>query len=139
MKSFQEFLNETSKYKIYMINNTLWVAYGNGSGTTTQLTSLKTYLIDNSDDSHFDSIVLQFVKATQDMTPLKSKGNQAIFELPMYKLADLQNNYGSKIQAWGGTIKPFKTNYFCFTKEKYNVVTFFESKTEALNWLKFTD
>ena len=124
-------LTEAPEYKIYMIKDTLWVAYGEDSGATARIKSIGSYLTNKKGD-HYDSIVDKIVIAAKDLKVIKQGGTAKMFELPVYDIPAT----GKTIDAWGGTIAPRKTRYMILTQDRDAVVNFFDSKGEALAWIK---
>lgn len=140
MRDFKE-IYEATKYKIYMIDNTFWVAYGDGSGTTAQVNNLNSFLTDKSDDSHYDSIVNNVLKFAKDAKAIQSKKSKDVetklYEMPMYLMKDIKSNPTHKISVWDGEIKPNKMYYMLLTKQNgTSIVNFFKSKSEAQSWIK---
>jgi len=134
MRNFIEILNEERFTEKVFIDGhkTLWVAYDDNSGTTS-LNVDKGYLTDKSSDANYDSIVRNIVKFAKNTKPIKSKGNLSLYELPIYSGKE-QKNYS----IWDGTETPKKVKYFIVSTGKINVVTFFDTKKEALMWIKTT-
>lgn len=139
MRTFKEIF-EASEYKIYMIDNTFWVAYGDGSGTTSVIKKMESFLTDKSGDSHYDTVVhnvLKFAKSAKAIMTKKSKDRATeyfLYEMPFYLYSDVRQG---KMDVWGGTIKPNKMYYMLLTKEKdFNIVSFFTKKGEAQAYVK---
>jgi hypothetical protein len=136
MLTFQEFINEASEYKVYMIDNTFWFAYGDGSGTTSQITNMDSFLTNKSGDKNYDSIVdsitKKFVTYNEPQMTKKSLDKMtkySLYYLPAYKRFDVKQG---KILEWGGTIKPFTTYYMLVIEgEKTDIIQFFKTKDEA--------
>lgn len=139
MKTFKQVVNEAiDKYKVYMVDNTFWVAYGDGSGTTSQIDNMNSFLTDKSKDSHYDNIVNQVVKFAKTAKAIKSKKTSDteanLYEMPYYLHRDVRQG---KMDVWGGTIKPNKMYYMLLTKQgDIHIVNFFTKKNEALAWIK---
>lgn len=132
MKTFTEFLELSeagNKEHIYYVGKELWLAYAQGSGTTVQVPNLKTFLTDKKDDSHYDSSVTKIVKFAHSNKPLKQNGDKRLFEFPEYPT---KGNY----DIWGGDVKPTKMRYLTVVEDKNAYVAFFDSKAEALSWIK---
>jgi hypothetical protein len=141
MLKFTKWLtSESSDYKIYMIDKEFWLAYGEGSGTTAQVPNMNSYLTNKSDDVNYDSIVddvtKKFVKSND---PIKKKissdkkTHYSLYLLPAYKSFDVKQG---KMEAWGGTIKPFITYYMLVIEgEKYDIIQFFKTKNEANSYV----
>ena len=128
LKSLDEFLNE-SKYQLYILNNELWIANGEGSGTTAQIKDINKFLTNKSNDAHYDSIVDTIVRNISKIKPLKKKGDKIMFDLPIYKT-------NSKLDIWGGQEKPIKQGALVLTKEQdYYIVNLFDNKNEANHWM----
>ena len=129
-----------TEYKIYMIDDTFWVAYGQGSGTTTEIRNIKSFFTSKSDDSHFDSIVRQVVKASKTITPLKTKGGAQMFEVPVYPFEGNSRTldiWAKEHQREDDLIKPAKKKkYLVLTVESdYHLVNLFNTKKEATYWV----
>lgn len=118
--------------KIYFETDTLWVAYGQGSGITSYMPDIKKYLTSDSDDTHYDSIVNKIEKFAEENKPLKKKSNVKLYEVPYYD----KYEYGRTLDIWGGDIKPSKKYYLIITEEKHTVVNIFDNKNEAMGWIK---
>jgi hypothetical protein len=130
---FKELFTESEKYKVYFIDNTLWLAYGDGSGTTAQVDS-NSFITSKSGDKNYDYITNEIVKASKNIKPLKSKGNNKMYKIPKYNLNDIKRNQYSdngKIDIWGGNIKPEKYVYMIINEGSINTINFFENKKEA--------
>lgn len=136
MKSFREILQEKiTEYKVYIEDKTLWVAYGQGSGTTAYNLDMKKYLNDDrTDTAHYDDIVSNIVKFAKTAKPLKAKGNVKLYEVPVYERTE--SSYGKSLDVWGGDKKPVNTYYMVVTEEKSTIVNFFTKKGEAMSWIK---
>lgn len=140
MKTFSEFINEINEAtKEYVLYNTdykeLWITYAEGSGMTAQLPDLKRYFnSDSSDTEHYDGIVRKLVKWSEVTKPMKQTKNQKVklFEIPTYPAS----HGAEKQDLWGGNIKPNGKIYMIVTREKSDIVNFFEKKNEAMNWMK---
>ena len=134
MKSFRDLIRESiSEYKIYIEDGTFWVAYAQSSGTTLYNINLKKYINDDkSDKDHYEDITKNIAKFEETAKPIKSKGNNKLYEVPVYS----RTEYGETLDIWGGTKKPVKTYYMTVTKEKSTIINFFSKKGEALNWIK---
>jgi hypothetical protein len=130
MKKYKDFVNEAMEYKIYKTKGSLWIAYDVGSGTSIPLT--KTYLTDKKGDPNEDQLVLRMIlKAIKTIKPVQKKGNALMFDLPMYDVYD-------DLSVWGGKNKPKKVGAFIVSTGPINVITFFDSKSEAKAWMKTT-
>lgn len=134
MKKFEQFIMEMSTKTYVYYNETnkeLWHSYGQGSGQTAQLPSITKYLnSDNSDKSHYDSLVDKIVSKPISNKVLKKVQNVVLYELPVYETT--KGTY----DIFGGDVKSIKTYYMTITKEKSNIINFFKSKNEAMNWIK---
>lgn len=137
MKTFKEFINEQGNYKVYMIDKTLWLASGEGSGTTSEIRNMNTFLTNKDGDKNYDSIVddvvNKFLKYTAPQMKKRSSDKMthySLYYLPAYKYADTKQG---KIEAWSGEIKPFETNYMLVVQgEDYDILQFFKTKNEAI-------
>ena len=118
--------------KVYFEVDTLWVAYGQGSGITSYMPDIRKYLTTNSEDTHYDSLVHKLEEYSDNNRPLKEKSNVKLYEIPYYGRRD----YGKTLDIWGGDVKPSKKYYFTITKEKHTIVNIFDNKNEAMNWIK---
>ena len=58
--------------------------------------------------------------------------NVKLFEIPTYPAS----RGAEKQDLWGGNIKPNGKMYMIVTREKSDIVNFFEKKNEAMNWMK---
>lgn len=65
-----------SKYKVYFVTDTLWLAYGQGSGSTTYIPNITKYITNKSNDATYDSNVETLVKWSKTEKPLKQ--NEAL-------------------------------------------------------------
>jgi len=138
MKTFKDILKEatTKENKIYVDgNNNLWFAFRPHSGQTIANFNTKMFITDKKDDSHYDpTSVKDFIKYAKVNKPIKKKGKQSIFAIPVYKGSNQPD-----FDVWEeGTQKPNKIIYFLLSEGKINVVNFFDSKGEALGWLNST-
>lgn len=131
---FKELFTESKiEYKVYFEDKTLWVAYGQGSGTTAYNLDIKKFLSDDkSDKEHYDGIVANIVKFANSTKPMKETGKTKLFEIPVYG----KSEYGKTLDVWGGDIKPNKKYYMIVTEEKNTIVNIFAKKAEALSWIK---
>ncbi len=120
--------------KIFFQNITFWISYSPGSGIAVPVRS--TYITDKQGDKNQDnSLTKGLVNYANNHTPLKKKGNLSVFEVPVYSK---QDTAVEKFDIWGGNIKPIKNRYIVVSQGKINVITFFDSKNEALAWLKYS-
>jgi hypothetical protein len=113
----------------------IWLGYAPGSGQTVPV-SRKTYVTDKATDSNFDpTITKDFVTYAQKTKPMKANKDKTVrlYELPVYDSYDQRT-----FDIWGGEKKPVKKEYFTVALGEINVVTFFDSKNEALGWMKST-
>ena len=129
---FKEIFTEKTQHKIYYQKDTLWVAHGEGSGITSYMPDITKYLTDKKNDSHYDSIVNNIVKALKDIKPIQTKKNATLIEVPYYP----GSQYGVYLDIWGGDLKPTKNYYMIITKEKDTIVNIFDNKNEAKSWMK---
>ena len=135
---FKELFERTNP-KVYfrgLKTPTLWVSYGEGSGTTLYMVDLHRYLSsDQSDTGHYSSIVSKlssFVKVTE---PIKAKNNVKLFEIPVYP-SEKYTQFSLTLDVWGGDVKPQDKYYMMVTEEKSTIINFFKSEKEALSWVK---
>jgi hypothetical protein len=143
---FKELFTESSEYEVYFIGDnsyiTLWLAYGDGSGTTKLVDKVDTYLTNKKEDKNYDSIVNDIVKKfVNRKKPLKSKGDSKLYKIPFYDLYDVQrkkySDGGGKLDVWGGNIKPKKYVYMIVNQnEVITVISFFTRKGEADSWMR---
>ena len=127
-------LKEATDYKIYFVKDTLWVAYGQGSGTTSYMPDISKYLTDKSSDKNFDDIVRNLKKFVDTTKPLKTNKNGTVklYELPFYELTGQYETF----DVWGGKVKPTKKYWLIFSQDKIAVVNVFDKKNEALAWIR---
>mgnify|MGYP006899555132 CR=1 FL=1 len=119
--------------EVYFEKDTLWVAYGNGSGITSYMPDIKKFLSDdNSDAVHYDSIVPKLEEWSEYAKPLKKKDNIKLFEIPVYPRSEQHRS----LDIWGGDVKPSGKLYLIVTIEKNTIVNLFDNKNEAMHWLK---
>jgi hypothetical protein len=129
-----------SDYKVYMIDKEFWLAYGEGSGTTAQVSNINSFLTNKSGDTHYDSIVdgvtKKFVKFNAPQMKKVSSDKMthySLYTLPTYKHSDVKQG---KILEWGGTIKPFTTYYMLVIEgETNNIIQFFKTAGEAKSYI----
>jgi hypothetical protein len=109
----------------------LWTAYAQGSGNTTQL-GKNTYITDKSGDKNFSSNVPAMVKDIRSTykTILKAQ-NSTLHKIPVYPSSN-----GGKFTVWGGDVKPVAFHYLVVTNGPIKVITYFNNKNEARNWMK---
>lgn len=141
MKSFNNLIEEGREHdKVYMVKNTLWIAYGAGSGSAIPI-GKKTYFTDKKGDANYDLMLINKLKkfAKEAKTSkVADKGNSILFKLPVYDLMNSQTSY----DIWGGETKPdkrYKKHFIIDTNAKITVVTLFDTKIEALHWLRTMD
>lgn len=134
MKSFKEIIIEAkNEDKLLIVDKTLWFTYAPNSGKAIPFSS-KTYFTDKKGDSNYEpNIISKMVKYSKLNKPLKEKGNLKLYFIPVYK-----TNKASNYDIWGGKEKPIKEKYAILSTGKINVLTMFNSKNEALNWIKTT-
>ncbi len=136
MKTFQEFINEASEYQVYMVDKEFWLAYGQSSGTTAQISNMDTFLTNKSGDKNYDSIVngvvKKFVTYSEPQMVRRSEDKltkYSLYYLPAYKGSDVRQG---KMKIWGGDVEPFTTHYMLVVQgEKYDIIQFFKTKGEA--------
>lgn len=132
-KLFTENLNEKTEYKVYYVSNELWVAYGQGSGTTAYMPDTRKYLTDKKGDDHYDDIMRNIKKFAESTKPMKAKGDAKMYEVPVYEPSNSYETY----DVWGGDKKPSKKYYMIVTSSStISVLNLFEKKNEALAWMK---
>lgn len=133
--TFEEFLNESiQNEKVYIQQNTLWVAYSPGSGITTQIKGdpdkFRGFFTDKKDDDHYDFIVSKILNWAKIEKPEDKKGGTSLYKIPCY--------WGYKsardLSIWEGEINP---NYFIFMLVQImgsgdTIINFFKTKKEAL-------
>jgi len=132
MSTFRELI-EKSEYQVYLVQDELWVAYGQGSGSTTQLRDIKKFITDDRNDKHYDSNVSKLIKYANSNKPIKtnkSKSDRA-YEILEYPSVSMGRSYTS----WGGDVKPIGKLYMVISIGKNTYVNFFKSKNEAVNWV----
>ena len=122
--------------RLLVINNELWFSNGVGSGVTVQLTK-KTFTDKKGDSTYDPNTVNRALKFMSKTKPNKTKGDTSVYYVPVYK-----GTLSSKdIDVWGGKIKPSSTGALMISKsggvtnQKYTVVSWFDKKIEADNWL----
>ena len=128
---FKELFTEAKQDKVYFNDNTLWVAYGQGSGTTAYNLDIKKFLTDEK-GKNYDDIVSKLLKFSKGTKPMKASGNTKMFEVPVYG----KSEYGKTLDIWGGDVKPQKKYYMIITEEKSTIVNFFDNKKEAQAWMR---
>jgi hypothetical protein len=137
MKTYKEILQERTENKIYKVEDELWVAYAQGSGQTFKVKS--SYITDKSgDENENKQLVRKFVEYAKNNKPIKAKDDLYLYELPIYNSSNVLYDSGKDLDVWGGTQKPVKNEYYVVSIGNTSVITFFETKKEALNWLKYT-
>ncbi len=134
MGQFRDLIEAKNKdLNVYIEDGTLWVAYGQGSGTTTYNIDMKKYMNDDkADKEHYDDIVRKIKEFAFFTKPMKAKGDSSLYEIPVYG----KSEYGKTLDVWGGDVKPIKKAYMIVTEEKSTIVNFFVKKNEALAWIK---
>lgn len=138
MKTYKEILEEatTKENKIYVDGNkNLWFAYRPYSGQTIANFNTKMFITDKKNDSHYDpTSIKDFIAYAKANKPVKKKGKQSIFPIPVYKGSNQPD-----FDVWDeGNQKPNKIIYFLLSEGEINIVNFFDSKGEALGWLNST-
>ena len=111
---------------------TLWVAYSPGSGTTAIFNGkIKGYITDKQGEENYDSIVRNIARALPE---------NKIIEVGIYDYST-KWNYGDEkdYDIFGGNVKPRKKIYMIVSKQKYIVVSFFDTKAEAKYWIKHSE
>lgn len=81
MKTFKEYIVENSN-KLYFVNMTLWLAHGQSSGFTSQVSSGTSYLTNKASDKNYDAIVEMINKS---ISSLKTKENSSIISYHLKK------------------------------------------------------
>ena len=128
----------SSKYEVYFVKDTLWLAYGQGSGTTSYMPNIKKALSNKSGDRTYDFIVDRILeKYVPTHKPMKTNKDKSVllYEIPYYELT----SYGT-YDIWGGDIKPKKKMYMVISTSKsgLTVINIFDNKNEALAWMRST-
>ena len=121
-------------YKVFFQKDTLWVAYGEGSGTTSYMPDYTRALSNKNGDETYDTNVDKIVLWASFNKPLKSNKDKDVFlfEIPFY---DLGSPY-DKLDIWGGDKKPKKKFYMIVSTGEIAVVNLFDSKAEAMSWMR---
>jgi len=132
----KEILEKISEYKIYFIEDTFWVAYGDGSGSTTIFPKITKWLTNKKTSVNYDSNVDIIVKYTTYTTPLKSNKGKTVlmYEIPVYPR--VSKSYYDKLDIWGGLTTPIKKYYMIVSLGEISVVNFFDKKQEAEAWVR---
>lgn len=136
MKTFKEKLSEVTDTKIYFVGDELWVAYGQGSGSTSQFPSIKRAINNKSSDKNYDSNVDKILKYVKNNKAMKTNSSKTTFmyEIPEYPIVRMGEFY----DIWGGSITPKNKLYMVVNTDGVSVVLLFESKNEALAWVRST-
>lgn len=121
-----------SKYEIYFVGNELWVAYGQGSGTTSYMPDIKRALNNKSGDERYDSNVDKIVGNLKFQKPLKVNKDKDIF---LYAIPFYPNTSG-RFDVWGGDVKPLKNYYMVVSTSGVAVINIFDKKAEAMAWMR---
>jgi len=135
----REIVESVSEKKIYFVKDELWLAYGQGSGRTSQFPDLTRSINNKSGDKNFDSNVTDIVKWTKFNKPMKANKEKTtlMYELPVYEptpRAFLGTTGDFNI--WGGDVKPTKKYYMVVSTDGVAVVNIFAKKNEALAWVR---
>jgi len=130
-------LNEAfGKDKVYMLDNTLWVAYGPGSGNTKVIRNINSYLTDKPSDKNYDYTAELIVKWSSTAKAMKKKDAKQLFKIPIFRSAEIHDTQ-SDLAIWGGEAKPKKYIWLVIVKEgDMNIIHLFYKKNEAEHWLK---
>jgi hypothetical protein len=129
-------LNEQSEYQVYFVDDELWLAYGQGSGSVSQIRNIKKAISNKRGDATYDSNVDKIVKYSENTKPMKTNKSKdmKMFEIPVYTQRVLE--FGAKYDVWGGDVKPVKKRYMVVSTRGIAVVNFFDKKNEAIGWVK---
>ena len=126
MKTFREMIEGTT---VYFEKDTLWVAHGQGSGTTTYMPDTKKYMTDKTGDKNFDSNVRKIVQWANKAKTMKKKKGAKLLAIPYY-----DHTRTGTFDVHGGDIKPKKNYYMNISESAITVINIFENKNEAVNW-----
>ena len=129
MKRLQKIL-EAIKERVLIANGEMWLTYSPGSGTTTLLRGA-TYWTDKSGDDRYMYQLADYITALKSETPIKKKKGYALYKIPVYTGREPAN-----FEIWGGDQKPTSFKYLVLSFGKINVMSLFDSKNEALSWIK---
>ena len=134
----REILESVSEKKIYFVKDELWVAYGQGSGRTSQFPDLTKSINNKSSDKNFDSNVTDIVKWTKFNKPMKANKEKTtlMYEIPYYDLVPRSFGQSNDLDIWGGNVKPSKKYYMVVSTDGVAVVSIFTKKNEALAWVR---
>lgn len=135
-QSYSEFINESfyDTKKVYIQQNTLWVAHSPGSGSTTQIKGdpdkFRGYFTNKAGDEHYDgSVSMLTVWADTDRSYISKKGKTSLHKIPCY----WGYKNPSDLSIWGGEIQP---DYFLFMLVQTigtgdTIIGFFKTQREA--------
>jgi len=134
----REIVEGVSEKKIYFVKDELWLAYGQGSGRTSQFPDLTKSINNKSGDKNFDSNVTDIVKWTKFNKPMKANKEKTtlMYELPVYDLTPRTFGKETNFDIWGGNVKPSKKYYMVVSTDGVAVVNIFTKKNEALAWVR---
>lgn len=127
MKTFKEYIVENSN-KLYFVGKTLWLAYDESSGFTSQVFHDTSYLTNKPSDKNYDAIVNMINKSISSLKT-KENSNYYFLEVPFY-------TEDSELDIWGGSRKPKQVIYMTLNKSGTLALTIFKSKSEANSWFK---
>lgn len=121
-----------TKHEVYFVDDTLWVAYGQGSGTTSYMPDITRAINNKSGDERFDTNVDRIINDS-NLKPLKTNKDKDVFlyEIPYYPYS----THG-KLDIWGGDFKPTKKYYMIVNTSGVAVVNIFDKKAEAMAWMR---
>ena len=134
----REIVEGVSEKKIYFVKDELWLAYGQGSGRTSQFPDLTKSINNKSGDKNFDSNVTDIVKWTKFNKPMKANKEKTtlMYELPVYDLKPRSFGQTYNFDVWGGDTKATKKYYMVVSTDGVAVVNIFAKKNEALAWVR---
>ena len=130
-KTFKEYMTEAKGNKIYVdAYDNLWIAYDIGSGQTLYRVSRKSYITNARQDANYHPFADKIFEWSLQNKPLKKNNNSKLFELGVYD-KDKDPFKGDQ---------PQKKFYMNVNKTEHLVViTFFDSKNEAIGWIKHSN
>jgi len=115
------------KTKVFVSNDTLWMAYAEGSGTIMPQFSSKSYITTKSNDKNFDDIARKLVEYSQSTTPEKQLEKSKLFKIPIYAEHD-ENPFKKS--------KPKSYYYMLIDTSGVPVINFFKRKGEAVSFMQ---
>lgn len=138
-KFLEEKLCEKSQYKMYFEEDSLWLAYGQGSGSTTYMPRGLKAISNKKSDSSYDFNIDKIIEVTNELKPIKTSKTKSmsLYEVPVYDRisSSSYSNLDTIYDIWGGNVKPTKKYYMTINKSGVIVAEFFKTKNEALNWI----